>query len=302
MIFLVYVKYEKDYRKYFEKECKFPEFLKKIIYVYKKLFGKITKVKNEYGEVLLIPNDNEKFKNSLVKYLKIYHIKTLVLSNSLLHLKSILEEKQIQVLEGKWLYKYLLGDIVNFICENKHENLQEQTISFAVNNPDELDYENLKNLAKACRSVNLITKTDYKFKRIEENLYKGDGIILNIAYNYKKSFLKSGIIINVDLSEKEFNKFALPRKGVVINLQRIKIYSKGFNGINILRYEIDFPDKYKDEMLSVENFNKEVLYESFLYRKTLPKNILKIIKKDDVKIARLLGKNGYIDEKEYSKI
>lgn len=299
---MLYIKFTKDYLEYFEEKVNLPVFVKKIIFTYKKIFGKITKITKDKGEVWLVPENNSKFKKSIIKNLKVYHVKTLVLSNNLNNLKEDLKKVGINVLNGKWLYHYLIVDIAKYVCENKGENFAEQNISFAVKNPQELDFENLKKLAKSCRNINLITKDDYKFRRLEQNLYKENGIILNISYNYKRSFLKSDIVINIDLDEKEFNKFALPRKSIVLNLDNVKIYNKGFNGINILKYEIDFPEKYRENILDVDSFNKEILYESYIYKKTAPQNILKEIERDKIKITQLLGKNGYIDKKEYLKV
>lgn len=299
---MLYIKCTKDYLEYFGEKANLPDFLKKIIFIYKKIFGKITKLRKDKGEVWLVPENNSKFKKSIIKNLKIYQVKTVVLSKKLDNLKADLKKDNIKVLDGKWLYHYLIVDIAKYICENKGSNFAEQNISFVVKNPQELDFENLKILAQNCRSINLITKDDYKFRRLEQNLYKEKGIILNISYNYKRSFLKSDIVINIDLEEKEFNKFVLPRKAVIINLEDIKIYNKGFNGINILKYEIDFPEKYIEDTLDLSNFNKEILYESYIYKKTAPQNILKEIRQDKVKVTQLLGKNGYIDKKEYLKV
>lgn len=299
---MLYIKFTKDYLEYFEKDCKYPDFLKKLIFSFRKFFGKITKIKNDNGEVVLIPEKSNKFKKSLMKFLRIYCVKTVVLAKDLQEFREDIEEQKIKILDGKWLYKYLLSDVVDFVVKNKGVTLNEQTISFAVNSPDDIDLENLKNLARNSRSTNLITKDEYRFKKLEETMYKEDGVALNIAYNYKKSLLKSDIVINVDLSEKEFNKFALPRKAVIINLKNVKIHNKGFNGINILKYEIDFPKQYENDILNLDSFNKEILYESYIYRRTAPKNILTRIKRDGLQVARLLGKNGYIDEKEYERV
>ncbi len=299
---MLYIKFTKDYLEYFEEDCKYPDFLKKLIFMFRKFFGKITKIKNDNGEVVLIPEKSNKFKKSLMKFLKIYYVKTVVLANDLQEFREDIENQKIKILDGKWLYKYLLSDVVDFVVKNKGVALNEQTISFAVNSPDDIDLENLKNLARNCRSLNLITKDEYRFKKLEETMYKEDGVALNIAYNYKKSLLKSDIVINVDLNEKEFNKFAFPRKAVIINLKNVKIHSKGFNGINILKYEIDFPKQYENEILNLDSFNKEILYESYIYKRTAPKNILTRIKRDGLQVARLLGKNGYIDQKEYERV
>lgn len=302
MIFLIYIKNAKDYLEYFDEKCTFPNFIKKIIFYYKKFFGIITKRKSNCGEVWLIPENNLKFKKKLLKNLNIYEVKTLVLAKDLTDLKPTLEEKNIKALDGKWLYKYLMFDIVKYASKSKGEGIENQIISFMIRKPKEVDFENFKLLAESCRGVNLICKEDYRFRKEEERLYKEKGIIVNNSYNYKKSLLKSAIIINVDFPEKEYNKFAFPRKAIMINLEDVKVYSKGFNGINVLNFEIDFPKKYEDELVNLNSFDKEILYESIVYKKTAMQNILKQIKQDHVRITKLIGKNGLIDEKEFAKV
>lgn len=302
MIFLLYIKFTKDYLEYFKEDSKIPIFFKKIIFTYKKLFGKITKTKSNHGEVWLLPNNNLKCKKNLLKLFQIYHVNTVVLSKNIENWREEVENLKIRVLDGKWLYRYLISDITRYVCMNKNQNIQDQNISIAINSVEEIDIENIKNLSERCKIINIVTKDEYKLKKLEESLYKEKGIVLNIVYNYKRSLLNSNIIINVDLAESEFNKFALPRKAVIINLEKVQIYNKGFNGINILNYEIEFPEKYLDKILKTDIFNKEILYESYIYKKTSPQNILKEIKQDNIKLMGLIGKSGSIDIKEYSKV
>ena len=163
---MLYIKFTKDYLEYFEEA----NFFNKIIFLYRKIFGKITNVKTPNGEVWLVPEDNKKFRKSIIKKLKMYQVKTVVLSNNLKDFKTELEELKIKVLDGKWLYKYLILDIIKYICENRNESLAEQNVSFVVKNPQDVDFENLKSLAQNCRSINLITKDDYRFRRLEKAL------------------------------------------------------------------------------------------------------------------------------------
>jgi hypothetical protein len=302
VIFLLYIKCTNDYLEYFEEGSELPNFMKKLMFTYRKLLGKITKSKSNNGEVWLLPDNSWKFKKNLIKFLKIYHVKNLVLSENLKNWKDDLELLDVKVLDGNWLYRYLISDIVEYICKNKNQNINEQNVSIAIKNSKEIDFENIENLAEKTKALNIITKDEQKFKRLTDKLYKEKGIILNNNYNYKRSFLKSNIIINVDLDENEFNKFALPRKAVIINLKEVKIYNKGFSGINVLNYEIELPEKYIDRIVKSDSFNKEVLYESFIYKQTSAKNILREIKKDNLKLTSLIGKNGYINDKEYLKV
>lgn len=299
---MIYIKCVKNYLEYFEEKKDFPNILKKIIFIYRKIFGKITKIQEEKGEIWLIPENNKKFQKNILKNLDIYHVKNVVLSKQLMFLKNEIESKKVKILNGKWLYKYLIFNIIEFICKNKEENIEEQVLSFIIKNPDDVDFENIKKIAKNVKTLNLITKDEYRFRRLEQILYNENGIILDNSYNYKKSLLKSNIIINIDMDEKEFNKFAIPRKAIIINLNDVKIYNKGFNGINVTKYEIKFPEKYNDNFLNIDSFNKEILYESFIYKKTAVKNILNEIKQDDIEISDLTGINGLINKKEYLKV
>ena len=121
--------------------------------------------------------------------------------------------------------------------------------------------------------------------------------------NYKKSLIKSDIILNYDFSEEELNKYNLPRKACILNFkEHININTKSFEGINASFYEISMPKKYLKYLLFFKKFNIAILYESFIYKNTNPVNIIKELKDDEVKVSFLLGKNGKIRKNEYLKM
>ena len=161
----------------------------------------------------------------------------------------------------------------------------------------------IRNLADKVKIINVLTNDSYKFRKIEKELYEKNGIIINMNNNYKKSLIKSDIILNYDFSEEELNKYNLPRKACILNFkEHININTKSFEGINASFYEISMPKKYLKYLLFFKKFNIAILYESFIYKNTNPVNIIKELKDDEVKVSFLLGKNGKIRKNEYLKM
>ena len=113
----------------------------------------------------------------------------------------------------------------------------------------------------------------------------------------------SDIIINIDFDEKLFNKYSINPKSIVINIKdKININSKRFQGININYYKIEYDKEILNIFENNKQYDENILYESYIYRKDTYKNIQSQIKKDKVKIITLIGNNGIIYENEYLKM
>lgn len=298
---MVYIKSTKDYMDFFYENSKLPNKVKKIIFKIKSLFGKFFVKKIPNGELIILPGNSKALKKNLAKFLKVYSVKTVCLSKDLEE-DEFFKESNLNILNGKWLYKYLIFNYIKYISSQQDNKLQEMEVSFLINKITELDLENIEETAKAIKCINIVTNATTRIKRLAEKLYEENGIILNVTKNYKKSLMKSDIIINIDFPEEEINKFSIPRKAIIINIEKkTKINYKGFNGVNVLDYNTSIPKKYLDRDLNLDSFRKEILYESYLYKNTSPKNILKEIKKDNIHIESLVGQKGIIRKTEFSK-
>lgn len=297
---MIYIKFTKDYMEGFCENNKIPNPIKKIIFKAKAISGKFFVKKISNGELIVLPSTSKNLKKNLLKFLKIYSVKTVCISKELEE-NNFLEDSNLNILNGKWLSKYLILNYITYIAREQEKDLKEIEVTFLVNKITELDLENIEETAKKVKCINVITNSISRIKKLQDNLYKEEGIILNITKNYKRSLLKSNIIINVDFQEEEMNKFVIPRKASIINIgQNIKIKYKGFDGVNILDYNVSIPNKYLSQELNLNTFRKEILYESYLYKNTSPKNILKEIKKDNVYIESLIGQKGVIRKAEFS--
>lgn len=167
-------------------------------------------------------------------------------------------------------------------------------VSILINDFEDFNKEIIIHIAKNIKRLNIITNHINKCKKIEEYLYKEFGIILNVSNNKRKSLLKSEIIINLDFPEELINKYRIYDNAIILNINdKINIYSKRFNGININYYKILLPDEYK-----LHSFQNEIVYESLIYTINSYKEINQKIIEDKIDISRLIGNNGIIRKNE----
>ena len=286
-----------------EKEIVYPKLIKKLLINFRKIFNYISIKKTNYGDLVKIQNLNLKTYKKLEKSIKINNVQIACLSKKLNNNKEFCEFlniHNIKIINGKWINGYLLFELIEYISENKEEKLSQQEVSFLVNKNNYLINKNIYKIAKECKNVNIITNKQSQFKSLENKIFEEEGISLNIGNNYKKSLLNSNIIINLDSSEEEINKYNIPKYSCIININDcVKINKKSFEGINILsvKYIIN-----KEFDIEFKKFDNNVMYESLISRNSNQENVFNQIKKDNLKIIEVYGKNGIIRKKEFSKL
>lgn len=202
-----------------------------------------------------------------------------------------LNSYDLKISDGKWLFRVMLLDIIDYIIIKK--KLKKPYISILINDLNEIEYENIKKIARKFNTINIITNHIEKFKKLENELYENEGIIITITNNKKKSLKKSNIIINYDFPDELINKYCINENAIIINeIFKIKVKNKRFNGLCINDFEIDYRDdiKYNKEF-SNRYFYKDI-YESNFYKKQVLDDIYKKIKQDKVIITKLILNNG----------
>ncbi len=244
-------------------------------------------------------------KNKKTKLLNIYidilikKIKRIVKENPVILSKCIknnmifieeLEKNDIQIYDGKWLYRYILKEIMEYIIKEKGEIKENSEISFLVNYFDDVTIENIKMFAKEYKRINIVTNHIEKLKKIEEDLYNENGIMITASNNKRKSLVKSKYIINVDFPDELVNKYNIYDNAIIINLEhKIKIHKKRFNGIIINDYEINTKNIVNDNIYS----QKDIL-ESLIFRKDNFYRIRREIEKSNFFIINFFGNNGVV--------
>ncbi len=154
-------------------------------------------------------------------------------------LKNSLYSNNINIVNGKILYKMLLEKIIETTCLNNNINPKECQISFTVNYLDSNITQTIKNISKTFKSLNIVTNNINSFKQLKENFYYNEGIIITVTNNKRKALLKSALIVNYDFPEDLINKYSIYDNSIIINTEEpINIHKKRFNGKMINDYNI----------------------------------------------------------------
>lgn len=209
--------------------------------------------------------------------------------------KNYLYSSDINIIEAEQLTEILLLDILNYIKNKKTLKPEELSLTIFVNDISMNMLENLKIMVKQYKRTNIITNHIQKFKKLEEDFFDEQGIIITVGNNKRKSALKSNVIINVDFPNELINQYNINDEAIIINLRgNIKINKKRFTGININDYKIDFDNfeefDYEKEML----FDKKDIYEAELIKNQPFKYSRNDLNKYKVKITKLFGTNNEI--------
>lgn len=198
----------------------------------------------------------------------------------------------LEIQNGRWLFKILLPQITEYIIYKKKINKNTIIISILINDLTDIEFENIKILARTYKSINIVTNHIEKFKKLEEKLNE-EGIIITITNNKKRSLIKSQIILNIDFPKELINKYNIKEDSIIVNVRgKTKINNKRFNGLNINDYEIDYREDKKEEKDYSNQYFLKDLYESKLYKKQNIKEIRNTIKLDKVIIKKLILNNG----------
>lgn len=211
-----------------------------------------------------------------------------------------INEMEIPIANGRWLFKYLVIQILEYISKCQNIDINTQRIAILADENNELILYYIKELTKISNKIKIITNHRERFLNIENKLYYESGIVLEISNNKRKALQDVDIIFNFDFDTDKINRYKIGEKSIIVNLKEsITIDTKRFLGINVNFYEIDFINRTIDILDWSKEFEKAELYESYIYRSDKIEIIEKDILKDKVIIKNLIGNKGKISEKEY---
>ena len=261
-----------------------------------------------FGKKIEIQNDNikiyynletEKNIKKIIKNLLKQEIYNVVLDKSLWDndkFKNYLYSNNINIVDGKWLKKYMTLDILNYIITKKQIHKEETEIAITLNEITEISIEIIKNLAKQYKKLVVVPNHIEKLRKIEKEIQEKEGILIVVTNNKNKSLLKSQIIINMDFNKELLNQYKIYDEAIIINVEEnIKIDSIRFNGVIINDFEVETG---RIELIWRENYEKyrvKDLLEANLYVRDTFKNIRKKLQKSNISIKSLYGNNGIIN-------
>lgn len=200
---------------------------------------------------------------------------------------NFLNSYNIEIVNGRWLYKIIILDILDYIIDNKDIKKQDVEIAVTTNYISDIEIENIKKLAIEYKRVNIVTNHIEKLKKIEENLYEQYGIMITVSNNKKRSLRKSQIIVNFDFPKELLNQYNIYDEAIIINIEgNMKINKKRFNGLVINDFEID--------KINNPKYSSKEIYEAKFFKKQSVQYVREKFKKDNIKINALIGNNGKI--------
>lgn len=227
----------------------------------------------------------------------------IVLSKKIKNYEDIQQKTEIPIADGRWLFKFLVVQILEYISKCQDISIDKFRIALVTDDNDDLITYYIEELSKKTKKLKIITGHRERFRSLEEKLYYNNGIVLEISNNRRKALQDVDIIFNFGLEEDKINKYKISEKSIIINLkEQIQIKSKRFAGININYYQIDFRNRLIENLEWTKDFEKEELYESYIYRRGSINYIVEDIIKDNLKIKSLIGTKGEISKKEYQNI
>lgn len=280
---------------------------KKIQYMLFNIFTKekVQRIENKW--IVEIRNQEKGKKiESLDVLLKKYRIETLVLEEKLnknQEFKNKLYSKGYTILNGKKFMKYGIIKILDFISKQMEILVKEQDVSILINDMGRIEEYYIEEIAKIVRSVTIITNHTNKFRIVEEKLYDEFGIVLNINNNKRKGLAKAKVIINFDFPEELIKQYRIARNAVIVNLeQNLAITSKRFEGILINDWKVSFKEESLNDIPKKGAFNQNYLYESELIQIPFIAKVEEKMKKDQIEINYLIGKNGKISKQEFELV
>ena len=282
---------------------------------WKRLFRSITVKEVENRTILILPYGEEKFlneKNSVKIAKKLCNMLldkpnvALALPKELMNNKgfiNFLNENGCNILTGRWAFSYIINYVLDYIVLKSQKEFATLEISVMVNEVTEKNLKIISEIASKVKMLNIVTNHIEEFTKFEENLYDNYGILIRVTNNTRKALLKTNIIVNLDFTEELVNRYFLPKKAIIVNIEnKVNIFSKKFSGININNYNIEFPSSsinFFEENNLLNSFDNTILFESILYAQSTYSSIIKQLKDSNFKVKSLVGVNGEIGDEEF---
>ena len=301
--------YLKEYK--IDRKCsKLKLFWNKIIYYYRRFFNIITKEEINGYNIWMLPINGKYSINKLRRVMQKCQVndENIFLIENKLRTKDMylnLKEVEIKIYNNELIKKVLLDKVLEYITRIQKKQLNEIEVTVLADTNSEINVFLIKELAIKTKSLKIVSSNIYKFKNIEEVLYSEHGVALQFSNSYRKSLLKSEIIVNLDFDKLKINEYNINNKAIIINCTKddLSIKNKIFNGVVVNSYKLNIKKELIDEFVLtdlLEKYENLDLYGSRLLTGTLQENI-KQIKKDKISINSLIGNNGVLDKREFIK-
>ena len=218
---VIYIDYLDSYYDITKKRL--PKWIKRLIY---RIMNYLGVVLSKDNEIILISVENDKANGRMLKNLyrimKKNNMRNVVCADRLLENKeftSRLQKRNYNILDGSWLNKYLVEQIIKKISYIKNTAISNLEIALLIKEKNDYIENLILRISKECKLLNIITEDNRPFFSLENKL-ENEGIMINISTNKSKALKYSDIIINYDFSEKELLECKFD--GILIQINKEK--------------------------------------------------------------------------------
>lgn len=202
----------------------------------------------------------------------------------------------LDIVDGRWLFLMLLPETIKYIVDKQKRQPEQTAIHILVNDINSVIISNIRIIANIYKSVNIVTKHVEKLNKIEEQILETSGAMITVMNNKKKSLAKAQIIVNIDFPSEIINQYVICENATIIDMcGKTKITKKRFNGVVIQDYEIEIKNK-REYIIDENYYYQKDLYEAEFYKQQPFEYVREKIKKDGVKIVKLISQSGIIFE------
>ncbi|MBQ9267453.1 MAG: hypothetical protein IJ217_04160 [Clostridia bacterium] len=271
----------------------------------KKKFFPITDVEEVFDEVhIKLPELKEKqsrrYGRKINRILKKYQVSNVILSEALGKNEIIRNTIYMQnnyIITGNKLYKALAKRMIKDICSITEVPMETVCVAIFAHEFTIENWHLVKHVSKEVREIMVISENKMRFEKLSDDLMEKEGIALTTFDTSYQNHLRCHFVINVDFTEEELKKFALPKDAIIISVEEnIRELRKNFNGIMINDVEL-----YLDS--EVPNFRTLALCEArfFDYRRNFEENDYRF-EKSGSGINGYVGNNGFITAEDLKRV
>ena len=216
-----------------ENELNNSKLIRYFIYYFRKWTGGL-KLNIAGRDLIILPKINKRILKKVEKMININASKTVCISNELrlnMEFVKFLNMKNINILDGRWLFKYLVVDILDFVCKEVNITSETQEISILTNENNNLIFESIKRISEKVKNINIITRNVKLFKKLEKEIYEENGLIIKVTNDFSKFSSKLRIVLNFNFVQEDIDKISFGKNAIIINFEnKLKINQKSFTG------------------------------------------------------------------------
>lgn len=160
-------------------------------------------------------------------------------------------------------------------------------MAILINNLEDVFISQIIQIAEKVKTLKIVTPNVNRFRYVEEKLYLEYGIALQITSNKEKALANTEIIINLDFDEVRLNQYEIFPNAIIVNIgKEAKINESKFDGEIFNYYKIEYNKEILDIFEGNLDFDKNVIYESMIYKKDTFSHIKKQLDSDNVRFIR----------------